>query len=261
MDLLAPAAAGCFTRREPLSAYLDQVDYVSSSVLRRFARTGVPVAADFKPPPVPKEATLGDALHALMLEPERFDDEYFETHSQDSPPADLDADGVMARTWLPASASHALQAMRRSILGHTRAPLSQWFETGHKELSIYWTEADGTRWKARPDLLTADVVVELKTASDIRPGPFGRSRRRFGYDLQAAHYLAGVERLTGRRPRFVYIAVESVRPYSVWVYEMRPDELARSHEELTLLKTRFADARALAAASREDDAVPESIPD
>lgn len=237
------ADAACFTRREPLSDYLDRVDFVSSSVLRRFARTGIPPSADFKPPPVPKEATLGDALHALMLEPERFDEEYFETGSSTPPPPDLHPAGLMARTWLSASTCNALQAMRRAILIHGRAPLADWFGTSDKELSIYWTDDAGARWKARPDLMTGDIVVELKTATDIRPGQFAKSRRRFGYDLQAAHYVEGVERLTGRPPRFVYVAVESVRPHSVWVHELPTEALARSREELTQLKAKFADAR------------------
>ncbi|MFO1321702.1 MAG: PD-(D/E)XK nuclease-like domain-containing protein [Burkholderiales bacterium] len=243
MDPDARADAGCFTRREPLSDYLDRVDFVSSSVLRRFARTGIPPSADFKPPPVPKEAALGDALHALMLEPERFDDEYFEAGSGTPPPPDLHPLGLMARTCLSASTCNALQAMRRAILVHGRVPLADWFDKGDKELSIYWTDDAGARWKARPDLMTADIVVELKTATDIRPGPFAKSRRRFGYDLQAAHYVEGVERLKGRRPRFVYVAVESVRPHSVRVYELPPEELARSRDELTQLKVKFAEAR------------------
>jgi len=244
----------CFSHREPLSAYLERLDYVSSSVLRRFARTGVAPATPTSVPPVPKEATLGDALHALLLEPERMEQEFIGADAGVPAPSGLSEQDALARTWLSARECSALRTMRDAVLRYPRAPLAQWLKAGEKELSIYWTDAAEGRWKARPDCFAGDVIVELKTASDPRASRFGKSRRHFGYDLQAAHYVEAVSRLTGVTPRFVYVAVESVHPHTVWVYEMSADELRQSRDALEALKTRFHEARA--AAVREAAAPP-----
>jgi hypothetical protein len=237
----------CFSRREPLAEYLARLDYVSSSALRRFLRTGRSPAQAMIPDPTPREASLGDALHALMLEPERFDEDYLPLDTASPPPTGLDQAAVTARTWLSADESMALKAMRRAVLGYARLPLATWLAQGEKELSIYWGDALGGRWKGRPDCFTDEVILELKTASDVRPARFAKARRRFGYDLQAALYLEGVARLTGRRPRFLYVAVESVRPHTVWLHEPAAAELEVAQRTLDDARERFRHALAMPA--------------
>jgi hypothetical protein len=83
-----------------------------------------------------------------------------------------------------------------------------------------------------------------KTTQDVRPAAFARTRRRFGYDLQAAHYIDAVRRLTGRTPAFAYIAIEPRPPYYVWVYELPPADLDRAEEELALTRSRYLAAAA-----------------
>jgi hypothetical protein len=234
----ASHGAGCFTRREPLAAYLDCANYVSSSALRRFARTGQSPESAMRTSVVPKEATLGDALHAILLEPERFDEDFY-TGAHAALPAESPDAPAEQRTWLSETACKALAKMRDAVLGYDRLPLREWLERGEREISCYWTDEHGGRWKARPDCLCDDVIVELKTASDIRPNHFLKSRRRFGYDLQAAHYLDGVARLIGRQPRFLYVAVESVRPHGIWVHEPEPEALAAAMETLLGVRSRF----------------------
>lgn len=235
-----------FTLREPLSAYLDCHDYVSSSALRRFSRLGTAAAA-LPHQAVPKEATLGDALHALLLEPERFDDDYFGVDHPARPPADAEA--LLSRTWLSTAHLRSLEGMRNAILAHRMLPLREWFASGERELSIYWRDDDGGRWKGRPDCFGDGVLLELKTTADVRPRAFQKARRRFGYDLQAVHYLDGVQRLTGRTPRFLYVAVETASPHTVWVHEPSRDELRHAREQLATLKARFLEQHALERAT------------
>lgn len=243
-----PAASlACFTRREPLADYLSCADYVSSSALRRFLRHGMTPEQAKVSHAAPREATLGDALHALLLEPERFDEGFVQAAPGTTAPRASTPGELFERTWLSARDCESLQLMARAVRESARPPLAGWLEHGAKELSIYWGDAAGGCWKGRPDCFTEEVILELKTSIDIRPQRFAKSRERFGYDLQAALYLEGVERLTGTRPRFLYVVVESVRPHAVWVQEPSPEELSRAQRELERARARFLAAVAAGA--------------
>lgn len=231
--------ASCFSRREPLADYLACTQFVSSSALRRFLRQGLSPELALVSRPAPREASLGDALHALLLEPERFEETFVQAAPGAAAPRAGGPEELFERTWLSVRDCASLAAMARSVRQCTRPPLGRWLESGEKELSIYWTDAAGGRWKGRPDCFTEEVILELKTSVDIRPQRFARSRERFGYDLQAVLYLEGVERLTGARPRFLYLVVESVRPHAIWVQEPSPEELERARRELEAARRGF----------------------
>ncbi|MEO8040333.1 MAG: PD-(D/E)XK nuclease-like domain-containing protein [Betaproteobacteria bacterium] len=235
--------ADCFSRRESLADYLARMDYVSSSALRRFLRTGKPPEQAMIPDPTPRDASLGDALHALLLEPERFAESYLPLDRETAAPSDADQTATESRIRLSADEATALKSMQRAILTHAKAPLANWLAAGEKELSIYWTDTTGGRWKGRPDCFSGEVILELKTTSDVRPARFAKARRRFGYDLQAALYLEGVARLTGSRPRFLYVTVETTRPHVVWVHELGAEELNFACVALDEARTLFNRAR------------------
>ncbi len=229
----------CFTRREPLAEYLACTDYVSSSAVRRFLRTGRAPKLALIPDPISRDTSLGDAFHALLLEPERFANDFVQADQRAPAPAAGDETGLMARTWLSARDCEALQRMRNAVLAYPRLPLAGWLASGEKELSLYWQDVAGGRWKGRPDCFSDEIVLEIKTAADVRPARFGKSRKRYGYDLQAALYLEGIELLTGRRPRFLYVSVETTRPHTVWIHEPSMPELAAATAELGVARAQF----------------------
>jgi hypothetical protein len=220
----------CFVRQEPLAAYLARADYVSASMLRRAAHAAAPRAPRTEEDPAQR---LAQALHALVLEPARFAREYLVLdRDSPAPPVEELPDALERRTWLASGEYAQLAGAHDAIRAYPRAPLGALLDAGMKALSIYWSDELGRRWKARPDCFTDEVVLELKTTGDVRPRAFARTRRRFGYDLKAAHYVQAVQRLTGRAPRFVFVAVELTAPHYVWVYEMSAAELARASAEL-----------------------------
>jgi hypothetical protein len=226
----APGSA-CFVRQEPLAAYLARVGYVSASTLRRSLQAGAPVAPRVEDDPSQR---LAQALHVLVLEPARFAREYLVL--------DRDAAGEQPgapeqRVWLSSSEFAALTAAHEAIRAYPRAPLARWLDEGVKELSIYWTDDAGGGWKARPDCFTDEIILELKTTVDVRPRGFSRTRKRFGYDLKAAHYVEAVRRLTGKTPRFAYIAVELSPPHYVWLYELSSAELDRAAIDLAAARS------------------------
>jgi hypothetical protein len=232
----------CFVRQEALAAYLARADYASSSTLRRCLRAG-PARAD-APFEDDGSQRLAQALHALVLEPARFARDYL-VLDRDTP---LRGDDALERVWLSRAEYAALEAARDAIRAWPRAPLAAWLDTGMNETSIYWTDGGGRRWKARPDCYAGEIVLELKTTGDVSPRAFARTRRRFAYDLQAAHYVDAVARMSGSRPRFAFVAVELAAPHYVWVHELSPAELARAAAALPTARRRLAAARAAPAA-------------
>jgi exodeoxyribonuclease VIII len=235
--------ATLFTRQEPLAAYLAATEYVSSSMLRRFARGEAHTATGYADD---GRSRLPQALHSVMLEPGRFEQDYFVLDADLTIHAYGDKSDLLDRIWL-SSAEHAgLRAMQESIRSYTRAPLAEWLDSGVRELSIYFTDEAGGRWKARPDCFTESLILELKTTQDVRPAAFARTRRRFGYDLQAAHYVDAVRRLTGRTARFAYIAVEPRAPYYVWLHELAADDLERAADALAEVRQDYVERIAAA---------------
>jgi hypothetical protein len=226
----------CFVRQEGLAAYLARADYASSSMLRRALRSGPARAAALYDDDGSQR--LAQALHALVLEPARFARDYLVLDH--ATPVGEDSDGALERVWLSGAEHAALAGARDAIRAYRRAPLAEWLDAGMKELSIYWTDRAGRRWKARPDCFAGDIVLELKTTGDVRPRAFARTRRRFAYDLQAAHYVDAVERMSGRQPRFAFVAVELSPPHYVWLHELSRTELARAAADLETARARLA---------------------
>lgn len=112
---------------------------------------------------------------------------------------------------------------------HADPPL---FTDGKPEQTLVWEEPGGVVCRARVDWLRDDrhAVDDLKTTSRSA-SPEAYARRLFdqGVDVQAEFYCRGVERLTGVRPEFRLVVVETGPPYAVGVVSLAPSavELAR----------------------------------
>ena len=238
---LAPGQ--CVSCTEPMSSYLANDRYVSSTQLRRFARSGRVAAQQTNGAAAPG-TLMGEALHALVLEPEVFREHYLVLDDTQPGQCGMSEGEAMKRHWLNAWQWSTLRHARDALLAYERHPIREWLSDGDKELSIYWRDANGYCWKARPDCFTQRMVIDLKTTSDCRPEPFLRARERFGYDVQAAHYVDAVRRFTGRPPDFAFVAVELSAPYSVWVHVLGDNELAAAQGHLSRLKQAYIAAMA-----------------
>jgi hypothetical protein len=88
-------------------------------------------------------------------------------------------------------------------------------QTTSREVSIRWIDpGTGLQLKCRPDALTPDVVWDIKTTSDPNPLPtFYKSVLKWGYDIQAVHYLDGVAASGQTRTQFVFLIASTVPPY------------------------------------------------
>ena len=95
---------------------------------------------------------------------------------------------------------------------------------GEHEKSFFWTdEKTGIPCKCRPDSFGdfggQGICVDLKTTTDAETDAFMRSALKFNYDVQAAHYTAGLEAIYKKQFDFVFIAQEVKPPYLVNVLQ------------------------------------------
>lgn len=100
--------------------------------------------------------------------------------------------------------------------------------SGEKEKPFFWTDdLTGEECKCRADCLTEIgdqlIIVDLKTAECAETEAFMRAAIKHGYDFQSAMYSKGVEVNKGKKPLFVFIAIEKKPPYAINI--LQADEL------------------------------------
>lgn len=173
---------------------------------------------------------LGTAVHAAILEPERFAATYVVAPDMDRRTRDYKLwvqenvhDGSIA---LSSADGIAIDAMVAAVNGHALA--ASLVRGADIEASLYWNDpATAMPCKSRPDCLRAQeqTIVDLKTATDASFLAFQRSIHSYGYHIQAAHALNGAERVYGggRWSAYLWVVVEKDPPYGVAVYQ--PDDM------------------------------------
>ncbi|MBL4826117.1 MAG: PD-(D/E)XK nuclease-like domain-containing protein [Spongiibacteraceae bacterium] len=117
----------------------------------------------------------------------------------------------------------------REMVGSARRQLKyhedgcHFLANGQSEQSAFWLE-DGIWNRARYDRITRKrhIMFEYKTTTDAHPDAFMRQVLNLGYDVSAAHYLAGEKAINGHEPHFLFIAQEKKPPYAVCVQALTP---------------------------------------
>lgn len=87
------------------------------------------------------------------------------------------------------------------------------------EKNILWTE-NGVEFKARLDGECPLGIIDLKSTQDASADEFERSIYKYGYHIQAAHYLAGAAANGLPCENFYIIAVENAAPHCAAVYQL-----------------------------------------
>ncbi len=180
----------------------------------------------------PKKATaamtLGSAVHTLVLEPEKFADEFilaekFDLRKNVDKARKLEFDMLAnGKILLNEDDYHLAEIMANAVLTHRIA--DQILYGSEVEQSLYWVdEASGILCKARPDIWNKEINVlgDLKTARDSTPSHFSWAAKDGNYHIQAAMQIDAVFALTGKRvDQFVFIVVQNERPYKPYIYNV-----------------------------------------
>lgn len=248
----------------PFDDYL-KVDALSATGLKQLARSPWHYRnrVDIDPTPAMLRGTLA---HCAVLEPEAMAQRYV-VLPEDAPRKPTraqweakkpSAESLAAMDWwrqfkdesagrdLVSFADYALcQAQLAAIAAQPE--LAELLRAGRGEVSIFWIdEATGIYCKARPDWLPpangrSIRPLDLKTCADESPNGFGRAAARLRYDLQDAHYTAGIEAVTGMSvDAFVFGAVSSKPPILAVPYILTDEVRDQGRDERRELMDRLA---------------------
>lgn len=160
---------------------------------------------------------VGDAVHALLLEPERFRAEYAvgpkgaprNTKAGKEKWAEFEA-GLNGQTVLTAEEGRKIELIYGSVMAH---PNAKWLieAKGDAEASIYWNDPEtGLLCRCRPDKLITEHgwIVDVKTTADM--SKFARSVYDFRYHVQDQFYSEGYKQHFGEEPAgFLFLVVST----------------------------------------------------
>lgn len=208
---------------------------INQSKLKLFADPRTPAHAkhDLDFPPEPTEAlNLGDAFHAAILEPARFEAEFAKAPKCDRrttagkiawttfQEANVGKQVLPAADWnLNAAMSAAIWCRDTEAKAILEAP-------GRSERSAIWKlVVDGVELfcKGRIDRTVRwrgeTCLIDTKTTKCAAHEPFGRDVWKYFYFAQAAFYLDGLKSLADVPRKWLWIAIEKQPPYLSAVYE------------------------------------------
>lgn len=176
---------------------------------------------------------LGDAVHAAVLEPERFESMY-ELSKNKSGNTEL-----KPKIDIP----KITPAQYEKFLSMTKAlneceEFQKILSTAMKIEHSFFANVDGEDLKCRPDILIkSGWIVDLKTVGGMDDNPsepesFARSMFDFGYDIQAYHYPLVVSACLGKPVKgMIFVCVDSKKEDSgVKIYKIPFNEDSEWHQ-------------------------------
>ena len=222
-------------------------DAVNQSLLNRFRRTPAHVLYELQNESKTTPALeLGRLTHLATLEPDRYASEVVAAPKIDKRSKSGKAEWRRfqedneGKVIAEAQDHTKALAMAKAVREHPTASLLL-NGVGVNEVSVVWDDsAHGARCKARIDryahLNEFPTIGELKTSRNAARREFERSILNFGYDVQAAHLVAGLEAihpLEAGDPfrRFVFIVVESEPPHLCALYELDDESLEEGYRK------------------------------
>lgn len=181
---------------------------------------------------------LGTAAHSYILEgtEERFAIVQFDDWRTKA--AKLERESARAEGKTPMLARH-LDSVR-NMSSAIRNQLAEFSDNpgpltkGKAEQVLIW-EDEGIWCRARLDWLHDDLstIDDLKTgAVSAKPDNWTRTMYGAGKDIQAAFYIRGLQRITGKEALFRFIVAENKYPYATSVISLGPEALAHAHDQV-----------------------------
>lgn len=202
---------------------------VSSTALRQFLVTPSHFKGRFidgKNEEPTDAMKFGTAVHQMVLEPEKFRQQYVVQPSFDR----RTTKGKEAHAeWTAENAGRTIitQEELDTLLGISNKLtkdklVRKLFETGMAETAGYYRDpVTGIRCRIKPDFINPKMgaLIDLKTTRDAGYFGFQRSIADFRYDVQIAMYDQGFYEIEGNRPEMcIFLAIEKTPPFEFAIY-------------------------------------------
>ncbi len=176
-----------------------------------------------------KQFTLGSLVHAMVLEPEIIEEEFVR---EDFDGCDLNKNTKAYKAakadWLKTTGGKVIvsnddwiQAMK--MTENVLAIAGNLLQNGVAEESLFIEDTEfGIIRKCRPDYYREDlgIVIDLKTTKDSSDRSFANSIVNFNYHRQASFYISTLQMANKKVDRFVFIMVDTQKPYMVRIREL-----------------------------------------
>jgi exodeoxyribonuclease VIII len=209
------------------------------STLRRFKKSAKHARSqELHPPDATSAQEFGNAFHRMVLEPDRFAEEYV-VRPEDAPRRQGKANLEWWAKFEAANEGKAvitkkemdeLTAMRDGLFENERAAELLTDRKALHEVVIVWdVERNGKkiRSKGKLDLVARwqglSVVADVKTTSDASPHWFSRDLDKYDWAGQIVWYTDGlnaVSPLEGAERVPYFLAIEKEAPHDAVVYEL-----------------------------------------
>ena len=224
----ATYSSNCIVSNMPNDEYHAHAG-ISNSGLTRFSVS--PAHYKYAPKNEPTRAMeIGTAIHAAILEPERFKSQYMllpEVKARTATEYKKAAATLGSELVLIGNEVSNVLGMYESV--HSSEYIhNRLSESGHTELSVFAIDPEtGVLCKCRFDYLSDTLrAIDVKKTQDARPEPFSRSIDNYRYHVQAAFYSDVFKWCTGKELKsFEFLAVEEKQPHGRKLYKLCDESL------------------------------------
>ncbi|MEE2716435.1 MAG: PD-(D/E)XK nuclease-like domain-containing protein [SAR324 cluster bacterium] len=218
-------------RHSPLTGIQFDLDYaayeadqaLNQSTLKRLL---APEWGDTSDPHRQQALGFGSAGHCLLLEPERFLEEY--TRNPDGTLSTPESEQpLQVGTW------EALMNAQQAFWVHP--DIKRLFVSGHPEVSLFWKIPESQiSCKGRLDWWNPEIgaIVDLKFTSGSGRDFVRSLVARRHLDLQLAWYQQGVQEAVGVEVQAWVIVIEKSHPHQVCTHQLSARELTSGRRKI-----------------------------
>lgn len=201
---------------------------VNHSKLKEFRKTPAHALYALKHPKPPTKALdIGEAGHAAILEPARFEAEFAggpkvnRTYKEGKQAWKAFEEANPGKIHMAADDYAMCLAMRDSVWLEGSVARSLLESPGRNERSFVW-QHQGQLCKGRCDRmcrwLNDNFVVDVKTADSAEADDFAKAILKYSYHTAAAYYLDGLYAIGPAPRRFAWLVLEKEPPYLFALY-------------------------------------------
>jgi hypothetical protein len=137
--------------------------------------------------------------------------------------------------------THQFEAVKKCVVrveeqiyGCKELGIKSLMEDGDHEKSFFWTEEE-TFFRTRTDWISKDrnLILDCKfTEMSVNPADIARYIISMGLDIQSSLYSRGAEKVTGIKPKFVFIMAEVAPPYICSFISLPPEFMALGNSKV-----------------------------